>query len=162
MIRVTHPHHPLYNQTVNVLRRAGNPAYPEPCYLIKLPDGTRAELPVSWAEAVDPAAPPPLCSDHELTPELWAGISEFLTLAALLHAPGSSALCSSVAEEVADENQNGPTNSRTFAGSEQPDGTGEPTQVGRPARSAASGTDPGPGGAAAARPGPASVAGGAL
>lgn len=64
MIRVTHPYHPLYNQIVNVLRRAGNPAYPEPCYLIELPDGTRAELPVSWAEIVDPSDPPPARPDH--------------------------------------------------------------------------------------------------
>lgn len=95
-----------------MLRRAGNPAYPEPCCLIELPDGTRAKLPVSWAEVVNPSDPPPVFSDHELTPELWAGITEFLTLAALLHALGSSALCSSVAEEVADENRNEPANGR--------------------------------------------------
>jgi hypothetical protein len=51
---VTYPHHPLYKQTVKVLRRAGNRAYPEPCYWIELPDGTRAELRVSWIEVVEP------------------------------------------------------------------------------------------------------------
>jgi hypothetical protein len=35
LIRVTHPHPPLYNQIEKVLRRTGNPAYPESCYLIE-------------------------------------------------------------------------------------------------------------------------------
>jgi hypothetical protein len=39
---VIHPHHPLYNHIVKVLRRAGNSAYPEPCYPIELPDGNGA------------------------------------------------------------------------------------------------------------------------
>ncbi len=75
MIRVTHPHHPLYNQIVKVLRKAGNSAYPEPCYLIELPDGTRAELPLSWAEAAVAPSPP-----SEPAGDLWAGIPEYLTL----------------------------------------------------------------------------------
>ena len=150
MIRVTHPHHPLYNQIVKVLRKAGNPVYPEPCYLIELPDGTRAELPLSWAEAtVAPSAPPEPAGD------LWAGIPEYLTLAAVLHA-----LCSSAAEEEMDENRNQPTNERAPGAAGRP-GAGQPAPMGRPARKQSPGADPGPGGPAAARPGPASPAGGA-
>ncbi len=88
MVRVTHPHHPMYNQNVKVLRRAGHPAYPEPSYLIELPDGSRAEIPRVWTES------PPGEADREL----WAGIEQFLILAALV-----DALSSSVAEEVAHE-----------------------------------------------------------
>lgn len=83
-IRVTHPHHPLYNQIVKVLRRAGNPAYPESCYLIELPDKTRAELLCSWAVPVaqDESAP---CSVLPLL-ELLAGVTEYLVLVRLMQA----------------------------------------------------------------------------
>jgi hypothetical protein len=83
-MRVTHPHHPLYNQVVKVLRLAGNPAYPEPCYLIELPDGSRAELPCSWAVPASAAEPLTACSPR--APELWAGVGEYLALARLVQA----------------------------------------------------------------------------
>ena len=75
---MTHPHHPLYNQVVKVLRRAGNSAYPDPCYLIELTDGTRAELPCSWAEPANQPENPP----SQI--ELWAGVGEYLALAGLV------------------------------------------------------------------------------
>jgi len=84
LIRVTHPHHPLYNQVIKVLRRAGNPAYPEPCYLIELPDQTRAELPCSWATPAVPGECSLLYSTP--APELWAGVVEYLALAHLVQA----------------------------------------------------------------------------
>ncbi len=84
LIRVTHPHHPLYNQVIKVLRRAGNLAYPEPCYLIELPDQTRAELPCSWAIPAVPGEYSLLCSTP--APELWAGVVEYLALAHLVQA----------------------------------------------------------------------------
>lgn len=72
----------MYNQIVKVLRLAGNPAYPEPCYLIELPDKTRAELLCSWAvpatsAELSPASPPP---------EDWAGVSEYLALVQMVKA----------------------------------------------------------------------------
>jgi len=74
----------LYNQVVKVLRLAGNPAYAEPCYLIELPDKTRAELPCSWAAAIIQAETALANSTPEI--ELWAGVEEYLALASLVQA----------------------------------------------------------------------------
>jgi hypothetical protein len=149
MVRVTHPHHPLYNQNVKVLRRAGHPAYPGPRCLIELPDGTRAEIPTAWTAA-------PQTSPAEQFPEGWASASEYLSLAAIVHA-----LSSSIAEEVEDEKRNRPSRERDPVAVEQPGSAGKPAEIGGPARNQAGGVDPGAGEPADARSSAAGPVGGA-
>ncbi len=74
----------MYNQIIKVLRLAGNPSYPEPCYLIELPDRTRAELPCSWAVPANLVEQEPACSPCEA--ELLAGVEEYLELVRLVRA----------------------------------------------------------------------------
>lgn len=149
MVRVTHPHHPLYNQIVKVLRRAGHPAYPEQCYLIELPDGTRANLPTAWTTSVTGG------EASELTSELWAEVSQYLSLAALV-----DALSSSVAEEVACEEQTEPVYCASAARFEQQRGEEEPAELGGAAPPLPAGINPGTGGPAGAAARVASLAGG--
>jgi hypothetical protein len=49
-IRVTIPHHPLYNQSLRVVRRLHT--YSEPQIVVELPDGHTQLIPTRWTEAV--------------------------------------------------------------------------------------------------------------
>ena len=135
-----HPHHPLNNQIVKVLRRAGNKFYPEACYLISLPDGTRAEIPVSWAVPVSAGEEDQPARSQPPPTELWAGIGELLALARLVQALGKT-----LPEEVAGDGQ---PQSRFFPCDTAVSGGGQPAPLGAAAARAPTGADPGPGGPA--------------
>jgi hypothetical protein len=52
-VTITHPHHPLAGQQVEVIRiRRG----PDPDLIVRLPDGTHAAIAMSWTD--DVTAPP--------------------------------------------------------------------------------------------------------
>ena len=130
---------------------AGHPAYPGLRYLIELPDGTGAEIPISWAVPVTDGE----VEGDTLPPaELWAGLVEFLALAHMVQVVSSL-----LPEEVACNEPEESNPSQSIAAGERLCDRREPADLGAGTAALPAGIGAGAGGAAAPSPGTAPVPG---
>jgi hypothetical protein len=104
------------------MRFAGHPAYSGLRYLIELPDGTCAELPISRAVAVPEVDPTP---GSTLPVEAWAGVSELLSLAHLVQE-----ISSTLTEEVVCHEPQEPDPFPSLPGGERVCDRREPARLG--------------------------------